>query len=45
MPDLNKPGYFALKYGMPVKLDTETSCTDTAHAKTAHKTPQTAIDN
>jgi hypothetical protein len=32
MPDLSKPGYFARKYGMPVKLDPETSRTIAACA-------------
>ena len=26
MPDFNKPGFFARKYGMTVKLDPETIC-------------------
>ncbi|MDR1148641.1 MAG: hypothetical protein LBK66_08430 [Spirochaetaceae bacterium] len=44
MPDLNKPGHFALKYGMPVKLDTETGRAGAAHTKTA-QTPHTAINS
>ncbi|MDR1251698.1 MAG: hypothetical protein LBK62_05980 [Treponema sp.] len=43
MPDLSKPGYFARKYGMSVKLDPETSRVIAAHAETAHKTPAEII--
>jgi hypothetical protein len=43
MPDLSKPGYFARKYGMSVKLDPETSRVIAAHAEAAHKTPAEII--
>jgi hypothetical protein len=43
MPDLNKPGYFARKYGMSIKLDPETSRVIAAHAETARKTPAEII--
>ena len=37
MPDLNKPGFFARKYGMTVKLDPETTRFLTAQAEATHK--------
>jgi predicted transcriptional regulator len=43
MPDLNKPGYFARKYGMAVTLDPETTRTLTNYAQTVHKTPVAII--
>jgi hypothetical protein len=43
MPDLSKPGYFARKYGMSVKLDPETSRSLAAHAEAARKTPAEII--
>jgi hypothetical protein len=43
MPDLNKPGYFARKYGMSVKLDPETTQTIAAHAEAVHKSPAEII--
>ena len=43
MPDLSKPGYFARKYGMSVKLDPETSRAIAAHAEVIHKTPAEII--
>jgi hypothetical protein len=43
MPDLSKPGYFARKYGMSVKLDPETSRVIAVHAEAAHKTPAEII--
>jgi len=43
MPDLNKPGYFARKYGMAVTLDPETTRTLTTYAETVHKTPAVII--
>jgi hypothetical protein len=43
MPDLSKPGYFARKYGMLVKLDPETSRVIAAHAEAVHKTPAEII--
>lgn len=43
MPDLNKPGYFAHKYGMNVILDPETTKTLTCYAETVHKTPAVII--
>jgi hypothetical protein len=39
MPDLGKPGFFARKYGMTVKLDPETTCRIAEWAESAHKTP------
>ena len=38
MPDLSKPGFFALKYGMTVKLDPETTRFLADRAETTHKT-------
>ena len=43
MPDLNKPGFFARKYGMSVKLDPETTCTLAAQADVVHQTPAEII--
>ncbi|AEF83937.1 hypothetical protein TREPR_2902 [Treponema primitia ZAS-2] len=43
MPDLNKPGYFARKYGMMVKLDPKTTGSVVAWAESAHKTPAQII--
>jgi hypothetical protein len=43
MPDLSKPGHFARKYGMSVKLDPETSRALAARAEAAHKTPAEII--
>jgi hypothetical protein len=39
MPVLGKPGYFARKYGMTVKLDPETTCRIADWAESVHKTP------
>jgi hypothetical protein len=39
MPDLNKPGYFARKYGMTIKLDPETTCSIAQWAEAERKTP------
>jgi hypothetical protein len=38
MPDLNKPGFFARKYGMTVKIDPETTRLLVAEAEATHKT-------
>jgi hypothetical protein len=43
MPEMNKPGFFARKYGMSVKLDPETTCTLADYAETVHKTPAEII--
>jgi hypothetical protein len=43
MPDLNSPGYFARKYGMPITLDPETTRTLTNYAQTVHKSPAIII--
>ena len=43
MPDLNKPGFFALKYGMTVKLDPETTRFLAEKAEITHKTPAEII--
>ena len=37
MPDLNKPGFFARKYGMTVKLDPETTKFLAAQAEATKK--------
>ena len=37
MPDFNKPGFFARKYGMTVKLDPETTRLLAAQAEATHK--------
>ena len=38
MPDMAKPGFFALKYGTTVKLDPETTRFLAAQAEITHKT-------
>jgi hypothetical protein len=43
MPDLSKPGYFARKYSMSVKLDPETSRVIATHAEATNKTPAEII--
>jgi len=43
MPDLNKPGYFARKYGMAVTLDPETTLSLITYAENVHKTPAVII--
>jgi len=43
MPDLTQPGYFARNYGMPIILDSETTCNLTAYAKTVRKSPSEII--
>jgi len=45
MPDLNKPGFFARKYGMMVRLDPETTCFLADHAEATHKTPTEIISD
>jgi predicted HicB family RNase H-like nuclease len=37
MPDLSKPGFFARKYGMTVRLDPETTQFLAAQAEATHK--------
>jgi predicted HicB family RNase H-like nuclease len=37
MPDMSKPGFFARKYGMMVRLDPETIQFLAAQAETSHK--------
>jgi len=37
MPDFNKPGFFARKYGMTVKLDPETTRLLASQAEATHK--------
>lgn len=43
MPDLTKPGFFACKYGMTVKLDPETTRFLADRAEATHKTPAEII--
>ncbi|GHV28048.1 hypothetical protein AGMMS4952_10830 [Spirochaetia bacterium] len=43
MPDLGKPGYFARKYGMTVKLDPETTGKIADWAEAEHRTPAQII--
>ena len=43
MPDLSKPGFFARKYGMTVKLDPETTRFLANEAEATHKTPTEII--
>ena len=43
MPDLSKPGFFARKYGMSVKLDPETTRLLADRAEANHKTPAEII--
>jgi hypothetical protein len=43
MPEMNKPGFFARKYGMSVKLDPETPSTRADEAQTVHKTMEDII--
>ena len=38
MPDLSKPGFFAKKYGMTVRLDPETTRFLAVQAEATHKT-------
>ena len=38
MPDMSKPGFFARKYGMTVKLDPETTRFLAIQAEATHKT-------
>jgi len=38
MPDMNKPGFFARKYGMMVRLDPETTRFLAAQAESTKKT-------
>ena len=37
IPDLNKPGFLARKYGMTVKLAPETTCLLATQAEATHK--------
>ena len=43
MPDFSKPGFFARKYGMSVKLDPDTTCTLAAQAEAVRQTPAEII--
>ena len=43
MPNLSKPGFFALKYGMTVKLDPETTRFLAEQAEATNKTPTEII--
>ena len=43
MPDMSKPGFFARKYGMTVKLDPETTRFLAAQAESTKKTPSQII--
>ena len=43
MPDLSKPGFFARKYGMMVRLDPETTRALAAQAEAIHQTPAQII--
>ena len=43
MPDTNKPGFFAHKYGMTVKLDPETTQFLVKQAESTQKTPSQII--
>jgi len=43
MPEMSKPGYFARKYGMTVKLDPETTQFLAAQAESTKKTPSQII--
>jgi len=43
MPDMSKPGFFARKYGMTVKLDPETTRFLADQAESTRKTPAEII--
>ena len=43
MPVMSKPGFFARKYGMTVKLDPETTQLLAAQAESTKKTPSQII--
>jgi len=43
MPDMSKPGFFARKYGMTVKLDPETTRYLADQAESTRKTPAEII--
>ena len=43
MPNMNKPGFFARKYGMMVRLDPETTRFLAAQAESTKKTPSQII--
>ena len=43
MPNLNKPGFFARKYGMTIRLDPETTQFLADEAEASHKTPSEII--
>ena len=43
MPDMTRPGFFARKYGMTVKLDPETTRALADRAESTHKTPAQII--
>ena len=44
MPDLSKPGYFARKYGMTVRLDPDITQFLAARAEATHKTPSEIVN-
>ena len=43
MPNSGKPGFFARKYGMSVRLDPKTTCTLADQAEAVHRTPSEII--
>ena len=43
MPNLSKPGFFARKYGMTIRLNPETTHFLAVEAEAAHKTPSEII--
>jgi hypothetical protein len=43
MPDISRPGCFARKYGMPVRLDPETTRIIAGRAHAEHTTPAQVI--
>ena len=43
MPNTSKPGFFARKYGMTIKLDPETTQFLATEAEATHKTPTEII--
>ena len=44
MPDLSKPGFFARKYGMTVRLDPDATQFLAAWAEATHKSPSEIIN-
>ena len=43
MPDISRPGFFARKYGMTVRLDPETTHIIASRAEAEHITPAEVI--